>query len=76
MLVADEPRLLAWLNEKCDHTILPALEAQFGIPARELWLYDTFLLKFSGTPGESGPFGTRGRRPQLILFSRSAAFLF
>mmetsp|Transcript_1185 Transcript_1185/g.3750 ORF Transcript_1185/g.3750 Transcript_1185/m.3750 type:complete len:363 (-) Transcript_1185:130-1218(-) len=54
MLVADEPRLLAWLNEKCDHTILPALEAQFGIPARELWLYDTFLLKFSGTPGESG----------------------
>jgi len=75
MLVADEPRLLAWLNEKCDHTILPALEAQFGIPARELWLYDTFLLKFSGTPGESGPFGTRGRRPANSFFSNRISFL-
>ena len=54
MLVADDPVLLAWLNRKCEATIMPALEAQFGLPARELWLYDTFLLKFSGTPGEGG----------------------
>ena len=54
MLVADDPELLEWLNQKCDSTILPALEAQFGLRAAELWLYDTFLLKFSGVPGEGG----------------------
>jgi len=54
MLVADDPALLAWLNRKCESTIMPALEAQFGLAARELWLYDTFLLKFSGTPGSQG----------------------
>ena len=54
MLVADEPRLLEWLNRRCEETILPTLEAQFGLPASELWLYDTFILKFSGRPGERG----------------------
>ena len=54
MLIADEPRLLEWLNSKCEEVIMPALEAQFGLAPHELWLYDTFLLKFSGTPGERG----------------------
>merc|ERR1719221_1320853 len=54
MLVADEPRLLEWLRRKCEASIFPALEAQFGLAAGELWLYDTFLLKFSGAPGEGG----------------------
>jgi len=54
MLVADDPALLDWLNSKCETTIMPALEEQFGMAARELWLYDTFLLKFSGIPGEGG----------------------
>jgi len=54
MLVADEPRLLEWLNRKCESVIMPAFEEQFGLAPHELWLYDTFLLKFSGTPGERG----------------------
>jgi hypothetical protein len=45
---------LEWLNRRCEETILPTLEAQFGLEASELWLYDTFILKFSGTPGERG----------------------
>ena len=36
MLVADEPRLLEWLNAKCESVIMPAFEEQFGLAPHEL----------------------------------------
>jgi len=55
MLVADCPELLEWLNAKLAATAWPVLGAQFGeVAAREMWLYDAFLLKFDGAPGRRG----------------------
>ena len=55
MLVADCPELLAWLNAKLEQTVWPTLAAQFGDEvAAEMWLYDSFLLRFDGSPGRSG----------------------
>ena len=52
MLVADSPDLLRWLNAKLESTIHPALRAQFNLD--DMWLYDSFLLKFDGVPGRDG----------------------
>ena len=55
MLVADCPELLTWLNGKLERVVWPVLAAQFGdTAAREMWLYDAFLLRFDGAPGRSG----------------------
>ena len=56
MLVADSPELLDWLNEKMRSTIWPLLVDQFGLHESdgELWLYDAFLLRFDGQPGQQG----------------------
>lgn len=55
MLVADCPELLDWFNSKLAAVVWPALGAQFGdAVAREMWLYDAFLLRFDGAPGRRG----------------------
>ena len=55
MLVADSPEMLAWFNAKLESTIWPALAAQFGAAtAADMWMYDAFLLKFDGAPGNQG----------------------
>lgn len=55
MIVASDPELLRWMNEKLEATIWPTLLQQFGVPMARMWLYDVFLLKFDGaTPQRSG----------------------
>ncbi|KAL1526326.1 hypothetical protein AB1Y20_015040 [Prymnesium parvum] len=55
MLAADCPELLSWFNGKLQATVWPLLSAQFGeAAARDMWLYDAFILKFDQQPGRAG----------------------
>ena len=51
--VAEHAALCDWVSAKLHQSIWPALEAQFGVDAIDLWLEDAFVVKYEagGQPG-------------------------
>ena len=53
IVVADCAELSSWVRGLLRRSIWPAIEAQYGISPRDLWLEDCFVVKYeaSGQPG-------------------------
>ena len=76
-MVADCAPLLEWLRGKLQSTITPALCAQFGLDAEQVWLEDAFVIKYEAAEGGQPGLGFHRDDSELsfnILLSSPAGF--